>query len=187
MAGILPPARRPRGRLGEESDFCRCQWVWVRLFYRVQHQVGPEQRGRCRDQMGLADRADREGDGSTRLPRPVAVPAADAGEPAASRSLLVLVAELESAVERVSALDPSEVEGTTAAELSVRLHRGIDRLRAVQLGLLGRVESDAAWVGTGARSLTSWVARCHDVAYREAQRWVRSARVWRDSLAATGA
>jgi len=99
----------------------------------------------------------------------------------------VLVAELESAVERVSALDPSEVEGTTAAELSVRLHRGIDRLRAVQLGLLGRVESDAAWVGTGARSLTSWVARCHDVAYREAQRWVRSARVWRDSLAATGA
>lgn len=106
------------------------------------------------------------------------VPAADPG--ARTSSLSALLAELDRVVDAITTLDPDGLDGPAAAEASLRVHRAGDRLRAMQLGWLAAAEDARVWLGTGARSFRTWVARTHDVSFAEAGRWVRPARVWRE-------
>lgn len=103
------------------------------------------------------------------------------------RSAAVLVGALEDLVEELTALDPAESSGAAAAELSLRLHRAMDRTKAQQIGWLGRVEAEGAWHGTGARTLGAWLARTHDIAFHESSKLIAAARAWRDTLPTTGA
>jgi len=103
------------------------------------------------------------------------------------RPLLDVLGELHDIVEEITSVDPSELGGHAAAEAAVAVQRVGDRLRDQQLGWLGRVEADAAWVGTGARSFSSWVARAFDVSFAEAARLARTARTWWQVLPATAA
>lgn len=106
------------------------------------------------------------------------VPAADPG--ARTSSLSALLVELDRVVDAITTLDPDGLDGPAAAEASLRVHRAGDRLRAMQLGWLAAAEDARVWLGTGARSFRTWVARTHDVSFAEAGRWVRPARVWRE-------
>lgn len=103
------------------------------------------------------------------------------------RSVLELLQELESLTAELASHDPADLDGHAGAEASIRAHRAIDRIRAVQLGWLAAVESDGAWFGTGARSIVAWAARAHDVPFSEARGWVKTARTWRETLPTTAA
>lgn len=111
----------------------------------------------------------------------------EVGEPGGARPLLSLLAELDELATEISEATRDEIDGHAAAEALVRSHKALDRIRAVQLGWLGRAESDGAWLGTGARSIGAWVARALDVTFHEARGLVRTARAWRDVLPGTAA
>ena len=103
----------------------------------------------------------------------------------ARRSVLELVDHLEQLAAELASHNPADLDGHAGAAVSVRAHRAMDRIRAVQLGWLARIEADGAWLGTGARSIVAWAARAHDVNFTEARNWVRTARTWRDVLPTT--
>lgn len=101
------------------------------------------------------------------------------------RSVLEVVGDIERLVDELTSFDPAQTEGHLAAELSHRVHRAMDRVRAQQIGWLGRVDAESAWLGSGARSCKAWLVRTHDIPFHEANQLMRSALAWRDTLPAT--
>lgn len=97
----------------------------------------------------------------------------------------MLLAELESVAEAITSQVDLDLEGPAAAEAALRVHRAVDRLHATRLGWLAAAEDHGVWLGSGARSFRAWVARTHEVAFAEAGRWVRSARVLRELAPST--
>lgn len=101
------------------------------------------------------------------------------------RSLTEMLPALESLVDDITSMDPTALDGTAAAEASVRVSRATDRLTAQRLGWLGRVEGAGAWLGAGYRSFRAWVAGTHRMSDHLASSHATTASALRDTLIET--
>jgi len=95
------------------------------------------------------------------------------------------LAALASAVAAVSALEPQDVDGPQAADITAALAEATHRLAATSARMLPVVEADGLWAVNGAKSFAHWVALHHRVGLRTARTLVRTGRALRDDLPAT--
>ena len=103
------------------------------------------------------------------------------------QDLLGQLAMFDALVEVITSTDPASVPGSVAAEASLRVHRGMDRLTAQRSGWIGRVESEGHWGLETMHSYASWLAMTEGLSASLARRTVTTARALRDHLPATAA
>ncbi|WP_278235772.1 HNH endonuclease signature motif containing protein [Isoptericola sp. AK164] len=98
------------------------------------------------------------------------------------------LAQLESAVEALTAGDgPLATDDVALSDLSARLRAVQERVAAVRLRLLARLEDEGTWALDGSRSFAHWLSRTEDVALATARREARTARTLQDVLPVSAA
>ncbi len=121
---------------------------------------------------------------------PVVQPPGDSSSDASWRvrpDLADALRDLGRAVDALTGIAVSDVDGQEAAAVAAGVAGAVSRLTAAKVRLLPVIEADGLWAIGGARSFPVWVAEQHDVAIRTARAEVRLGRVLRDHLPQTAA